>query len=217
MSQPKIRDLMRRRLVDSHAVHHSDREMVNRIKSVSATPALRNEQQRSERSPHLSWRGAMANRLRVPATANDNGDGQPAIERRSSLCQLIILFSKYTLEGFCCIGGGLTRRMAVHACLRSRCQTAASPSLRFPLFRILGNIYLDKEAWVWNGECILLAAGVIQECRCSKLVFHPLDRDLRGNLRRIEASSRPASGATCSVISSFPPPSLIDSCITATS
>jgi hypothetical protein len=41
----------------------------------------------------------MANRLRVPATASDNGDGQAAIERRSSLCQLIILFSKYTLEG----------------------------------------------------------------------------------------------------------------------
>ncbi len=172
-----------------------------------------------EVSGHHTFRGEAQwqNGLRVPATANDNGDGQPAIERRSSLCQLVILFSKYTLERFCCIGGGLTRRMAVHACLRSRFQTAASPFLGFPLFRILGNIYLDKEAWVWNGECILLAAGVIQECRCSKLVFHPLDRDLRGNLRRIEASSRPASGATCSVISSFPPPSWIDSCITATS
>ena len=41
----------------------------------------------------------MANKLRVQATASDNGDGQSAIERRSSLCQLIILFSKYMLEG----------------------------------------------------------------------------------------------------------------------
>jgi hypothetical protein len=99
MSQPKIRDLVRHRLAESHAVHQSDREMVDRIKSASATLALPHEQHIIERSPHLSLRGATASKLRVPATASDNGDGQSAIERRSSLCQLNILFSKYTLEG----------------------------------------------------------------------------------------------------------------------
>src|SRR5258706_15859651 len=54
-----------------------------------------------EVSGHHTFRGEAQwqNGLRVPATANDNGDGQPAIERRSSLCQLVILFSKYTLDG----------------------------------------------------------------------------------------------------------------------